>query len=539
MELAPYILLSILTILISGRIFKTPYDRLRLLVIPLLGVVSSIQWVVTGASINLPDMVIWITLGMLGWWVLATLVSPYHHVSVSQLSLHVGSVMFAMCAFSDVNLTGVAIIMAGFVLNCLYAITQNMFKYEPLKHLANKGLYQPLGFIGNTNMLGNFLVVGFFLSLLLGAQSSWWFLVTCLITYVIFSTSCKASYIGLAVGGLFVVVMTDSDDVNTVLVLAGIFIMLMMTVTGVKELFSAYNKRTLSERFKYWRVAWEQIKAAPLFGIGLDALKCRVPYIQRELNIKSNGKFLDPKTYEVPYPQKCHNDYIQMMCDVGIPGVVCYVILIVMALLSNADPILKGGLIAMLVTGLFMHNLHLTPINVCIWFLLFGCLRDGGGYVVSWQIVSVIVAVILTSYVYVIREVMCEYYFCKGNITKNADLIAKGLKYCSTDGNVLVNLGGICQSKHDPVGAFMYTMKGIHSYDGAIRMWELYLNAAKSQLVMGGLVLSEALAKMGLEFLPSHNESKVFVKSINDMLLKGYQVKRHLETTNESKVNGT
>ncbi|MFA5132940.1 MAG: O-antigen ligase family protein [Candidatus Paceibacterota bacterium] len=541
MELVPYILLAILTVLMSGPQFRAPYEVLRRALMPLLGVAYLLQWWVEGTSIYLPDMVIWITLGMVGWWIVATLVSPYHYVGVSELSVWTGMVMFIVTAFNGINLTGLGIVMIGIVANCLYAVLQGVFKREPLRNLSN-ALPQylfPLGFIGNTNMLGNLMAVSFFLSLLLGAESRWWYLVSALIGYTVWITKCKGSYLGMVVGGLFVLVTTQSDDVYTLLVIMSIGIGMMLLSTGWRHLISDYSKGTLKERLNYWRIAWEQIKLTPGFGLGLDCLKCRIPYIQRDLNNKSNGAFLDPSNYSCPYPQKCHNDYIQMACDVGIPGLVAYLSLIIMALLSDADLLLKGALIAALISGIFMHNLHTEPTNVMIWFVLFACLRGDATYTPEWYIIAGLIIVILSTYKDLIHKTLTEYYFIRAKKTSSVDYYHKAIKHSPTDGFSLVNLGGMYQVANDSIHALHYTMEGINRYDGAIRLWELWLNAAKAQLVLGGLLAAEAYAKKSLEFNPSYKEAREFLGQIQQILLRGYQVKRQMEPKNEPKINGT
>jgi O-antigen ligase len=532
MPLVPYILLAILSVLVSGPQLRSPYDVLRRMSIPFLGLAYILQWWVAGTSVNLSSVVIWLTLGMIGWWVVTTLVSPYRYVSVSELCVWVGSVVFIMTAFDGINLDGIKIVMIGIVANCLYAIMQNVFRYEPIEKLSNQMIFAPVGFIGNTNMLGNFLVVNFFLSLLLVDESRWWLFVSGLIAYTIWLTKCRGSYVGLFAGIVFMCINTTSDDIYTF----GVIIVSGLLVAGVVKRQYVFDHITGKERLQYWKIAWEQIKRNPGFGIGLDCLKCVVPYIQKDLNHKTNGDFLKPDNYKIPYPQKCHNDYLQMVCDVGIPGLVAYLGLITLALISDASPVLKGGLVAALVTWLFMHNLHTAPTNLWIWFVLFSCLRSTSDYITPLYVIVAIIVVILATYRNLINDLICGFYFQRSLITKNADYLLKGLQYAPTDGNSLVQAGAAFQRKNDSINALDVTMRGIYNYDGAIRIWELWLNAAKTHLTLGGLLAAEACAKRSLELNPNFKDAEVFVSQINTILLKGYQVKRQ-EHNNEPKTN--
>jgi len=57
--------------------------------------------------------------------------------------------------------------------------------------------------------------------------------------------------------------------------------------------------------------------------------------------------------------------------------------------------------------------------------------------------------------------------------------------------------------------------------------------------VLGGLLAAEAYAKNSLSFNPNYKEAKEFLSQINQILCRGYQVKRQMEPKHEPKIDGT
>lgn len=540
MELASYVVLAILSVLVAGKQFHGPFEVMRRFLVPLVGVTALVWWWFTGASLNLSLGGVWLVAGMVSWWIITTLMSPHKHLGMGDLSVWIGTVTFVVFGFTDVNTTGLMIVMVGVVANCVYAIVQHEFKYEPFWKLKDDLTHAPVGFVGNTNMLGNFLTINFFLALYLANHGYWWFMIVCaLIVYTIWLTRCKGSYVGIVTGIVTTAIMGVDEPVYTFVVLTVTFILLMGLLKR-HNFINAYNKATAKDRLRYLQVAWEQIKHSPIFGVGFDGLKCNEPFLQRDINIRMNGKFLDPNNYAQPYPQKCHNDYVQMVCDVGIPGLVMYVGLIVLALLSPADPTLKGGLVAALTTGLFLHNLHLTPTSIWTWFVLFLCLHsyDAVGVSVPWYVVGLLATILLATYRDVINATLSSFWYQQYRLTKDVTNLHKALAYTPYDGHVLTHLGGAHQIAREFLDASDYATKAVCWFDGAIRIWELCLNVAKSQLTLGGLLLAEHYAKQSLSFNPNYADGETFLAQIQTILQRGYQVRRTPEVKNESKTNG-
>lgn len=540
MELAPFILLSLLSILCLGPLMKGAFDVPRNALMAFIGPVVFVGWWMNGASISIPYWAFLVTIGMLVWWGVCSMYAVQPRETMPLLSAYVGMVLFAMLGLSDALSLGLKIVMIGVVANCIYCIMQSTFRYEPWKSSINASHFYAIGFIGNSNMMGYFLTVSFFMSLYLVYESYWWLLVSTLIGYTIFITKCRGAYVSAILGAAFLAVYTAGELVGWYLIGGIVVLSLGATVYGRHLLF---RKSTGIQRLRYWRIAWTQFKLTPFMGLGFDGLKSKVPYIQRGLDKLTNGKFLDPKEYETPYPRKCHNDYLQMLTDVGFPGLLLWLALVVGALLSPMHITLKAALVSLLVGGLFLHNWHTPPTNVFMWALIFWGLRSyGEGSQLEFPLYAGLgVLVLLVGLLRHIYEyAMTDFYTQRFMNKKDPRHLDKALYYNPSNGHALVHRAAFKQATGQPWLAIGDTMKGIVDFDGTIRLWELWNNAGKSYIMLGGALVGEFCAREALSLNPHEMNCKQLAFDTNNILTNGYKIVRQARLNpNESPVNGS
>ena len=139
----------------------------------------------------------------------------------------------------------------------------------------------------------------------------------------------------------------------------------------------------LRYRFRYWQAAWQLIKERPLHGFGLKTYRVEVYRAQRDLNFKSNGKFLG-KAYQTPQPRECHNDIIENFVESGFIGGFTFLFIVGLVLFhgwSYAQEInnikdfiliagVTSGIIAVLVNANFFFVLRLGPSALLFWLSL-------------------------------------------------------------------------------------------------------------------------------------------------------------------------
>ena len=529
MDLTPYFIMALLSVLIAGPLVRTSYDTPRRLLVSLVGV-SALVWSYGeyGVRINLGHDITWLVFGLMGWWVFTTLMTSHSHSKMVETGTWLGIVMFVVFGFDGLSTKGIGIVVIGAVVNCLVALAQRYLKWEPIKSSLNGKIHAPIGLIGNTNMLGNFLVVNLFLSIWLAQTSLWWLAATGLMGVTIYVTKCRGSYVGVFVGWFVLYLLGDfSESVERGLIVGWFMTGAVVVIYNKRYIFGPDN-----DRLKYWRLAWEQIKKTPLIGVGLGGFFAKVPYLQRELNGKTNGRFLDPATYKVPWPESSHNDYIQMACDVGVVGLVGYIGLVWFALMAPVDPILKAGLVGVMTTGIFLHNLSIIPVNVWVWFLVFICLRSYGETTTLdiglYGLVGVVV-VIIGFLTYILKEFLGDYYFNKSKRKQDPSALDKCLSYIPDGGYGLAHKSALSASQNQPWDAIKTTIQGIEHYDGEMRMWHLWSNLGKGHLMLGDMLGAENCAREALSFYPHSKVANQLMDDLRKILTRGYQVKRTVE----------
>jgi len=485
---------------------------------------------------------------MLSWWALTSAVAKHSHTAWSSFSMYAGVVLVFLLLPFELSCLGLSLVMIGVGVNGLLGIAQRGLRYEPFKRSPNRQWFNPIGLIGNSNMLGNFLVPNFFLSVYLAQEMSmWWLVMSVLIGYAVWMTRCRGAYAGLLCGSLYAAFVIRSGWISDFFILGMVCFVTLVVCWKRNGTFAMLrSKHAITGRFRFWRIALEAIKHAPITGVGFNCLKLFVPHIQRELNEKSGGEFMNPITYTMPYPQRCHNDLLQLAADTGIPGALAWVGLIVMSLMAPVDVLIKAGLVGMLVGGVFLHNLAISTTNVWMWFIIFICLKSYNIHIpmdVPLYVNIGAVVVLLLALQYHAHEFITDLYVKSFFDTNDTSKLHKALRYTDDNGYALVHLAANAQSQCRAWEAFRYTMKSINSYDGNIRLWELWTNAGKACLLLGAPVISEHCAKLAIALNPHDEGGKKLLVDTNNILTRGVKIIRNAPPvevgSNEFTINDT
>jgi len=195
------LILGLACIVIAPFVVRFAYEIPKKGWIVLGGLVVAATGVGAASVFNFPQ---WVGLGLLGLsllWLIRSVTSVRPNISLSTAMWMSGVVWLVSVATQDFTMLMYVLGVAG-ILNSLYAIVQ-----------AKKGWFNPdkahkyaVGFVGNTNMLGNFLVGIVAVVCWLGiGESYWWLLGLLPIGWALKLTHCKTAYIGLGAFGLVVV----------------------------------------------------------------------------------------------------------------------------------------------------------------------------------------------------------------------------------------------------------------------------------------------------------------------------------------------
>lgn len=491
-----------------------PYRTPRNSLIVLAGYGLMGCWLASDMRLALDPVVLYLALITFGWWLLCSLLSPRRDVAMRNF------VKFTMIACFGLFLVGgldrelgLVLLSAAAVINSVYAVFQNKFKKEILKIRMTRSDHKPRGLIGNSNTLAYYLVPHvFFLLHLMKVQSVLWAPALGCVLYAMWLTQCRGAFIGL-MAGLMVYGDSVSETPFMVIGIGGVVAYLIFK-GNVKRRVMDVN--SLKERYNYWRIGFEQAIRTPLFGSGFDVLKSRVNCLQRDINKRTNGAFLDRDNYSNPWPQKAHNDILQAIADNGFPGLFLISGIVYVALSGSHDPVLFSAMAAMLIGGLFFHTFHITCTNVLFWYLIGGLLDTGP-----------VGAVNVADWLWVIFALfgyfVFKYSLCHTILDYCLDRYKRTFKYryldlalrcnkASTKANALAMTHFL--NKGEIGAAYHHALFCIYFFDGDYRLWDMWTNAGTILLRSGSFLLAKACYETALTYLPWDEPAQKGLKEV-------------------------
>jgi len=499
-----------------------------------------------GRTIYFEPEILTLSLALFGWWFLCSLMSPRKDIALRNFVKFTMVACFGLFLVTGTDsaaaLTGyggqeqgvgLILLVSAALINSIYAIVQHTFKWEPLKGLPTLMTpFQPRGLVGNPNMLASYLVPHvFFVLYLIHAQSLIWTVALAPVLYALWLTECRGAFFGLVCG-----LIIYGDAVSEIpFLLIGCGGVVFYLIKGGKSGRRALDKNSINERWNYWTVAVEQVIRTPLFGLGFDVLKSRVPFLQRDIDMRTGGKFLKQENYQNPWPQKAHNDYLQHITDNGIPGLMLLLCFIVVALFMGIESqdtlaLMQGSaLVALLANGIFFHTFHVTNVNIVFWYLIGSLTRqiDGGQvgyYLAGSPAVSVagLPAVCLAGYIifgyfvykYSVRHLITDFSLDRYMRSKDYRYLDRALR-CNGGGtrvNALVTVHHL--NKNDLPMAYKHAARCAVFCDGDLRLWDMWLNLGTVLFRSGSLLLAKSCYEAALTFWPEHREAKAGIERI-------------------------
>jgi len=513
-SLASYSLIALSAVFILGWLVFETYQIPRRFFIAVGSFLLLLSGALFGASdfLNFHPLIGWLLVSYIIWCFVSNFISSRPDIGVSGLASIIIPV-FVCLFFSQENITlGMQLVVLSSIPNCVYAIIQKNFKYEPLKYSTNKTHWYPIGFLGNTNMLGVWLVPQFFLAIWLSENINLnYFFLSLLIVYVIYLTKCRSALVGLTVGIIYLAIQSKVlFSIGALMLVVILCIAALEDKNRIKNIFNFLtDKKTLKERLNYWKIALLGIKLNPIFGYGTGVFKIFIPYIQRELNDKTNGKFLKKENYACPYPRYVHNDFLQEALNHGIIGLSLFLALNVITIIFCKSSILSACLISLLTTGLFFHGFSIIGINILYWFVFFTC------NVFSFQVCE-----FSTTWIYLsipisfafcilsLKELLSSYYFQQFMLKSKPEGLVKALKLFPFSGTFNTFLLVTAMQKNKILLSLKACMRTLGTYDGDQRLWELWYNLGYVFLRSNNLDLAEACYKESLSFWPEYEGAK-------------------------------
>ena len=199
-------------------------------------------------------------------------------------------------------------------------------------------------------------------------RESWLSGALCLMGLCLLVTLTRQAWLGVLVGGVFLVFLWRKKLLLAVPVL--LVALVLFSPQAVRDrLHSMADLKdvTLLERFALWRVGWEVFKDHPVLGCGFNCLE------------RMRGKYPDP-TNILDRFSGVHSNVLQIMVDTGLLGLVtwsalwvCYLI----AVYRRAPP--DGGwaaraaaavVLGFLAAGMFEVNFYDSEVAMVLYFIM-------------------------------------------------------------------------------------------------------------------------------------------------------------------------
>lgn len=508
-ELAPYIILAVYGILMTGPLcvdtFRTPRD----VFIGLSSVGLLVCDAVWGASFSMQPIV----LMLVGWWVLSAVQAPRPHAAFTNTIPLIGSVIVA--AHIQYSLPGFMLLVLSGVVSAIYGVLQT----RKIDVFARSSQPQKcIGCHGITIQHGGYLLLCIGLSLVLATQVSlWWLFSTAIMLGALWLTKSRGAFLGLVAGGLLLAVAFGSWMWWAVFA----FILLIGPIAIRAYRPELFDVLTAAERRNYWRVAAAQIIRKPVFGVGADQFGERVPYLQRELNQQSNGKFLLPTNYNSPWPTRAHSDVIQWAVEWGIVGVGLFVLLLENVIFNMPNVWMLAGLVAFLVAGLTFHFHTLRTTNGIFWTYLFiGLSNVSGVSLPPFMLWTLAVVMVLFVVRFSVRELGFDItYHTYLRYLRQKSPPLKPLKWKPESSAARMEACLFWARQGKPWQILKHISYILTNFDGSQRLWEVWNLAGVAFMMSRHFDFAERCFDRALTFLPSYMPARQNLENLRNLKL--------------------
>jgi len=284
-----------------------------------------------------------------------------------------------------------------------YGILQQ-FGFDPLFPLKFSGKKTIIGTLGYHNYLSEYMVPILPVAVARlfsndGKRKKLFISIACIImTICIVFTGTRSVWVALLISIPFFLVVTSIKNGNVLenykkqiiifsIILLGIIAFLTFVPLGknspevierIKSTFE-FRRGTTRNRPVIWQTGIRMAKERPLLGWGTDTFKYHyLDYLSQVMKNK------EPLAYIVEEAEYVHNEYLQVLIDTGIIGLIMFVGIFVayfregfriIASVREKNAVmliigLMSAILGVLIDSLFSFTFHIIPVNIAIWFVL-------------------------------------------------------------------------------------------------------------------------------------------------------------------------
>jgi O-antigen ligase len=409
------------------------------------------------SGVNIPMDNITLITGCIAAWLTASLVWTDTKQSIFELfNMLSYFLLFTAARKVPIGITALTVFATGVA----FASVQ---MYRTAKHNLPEDTFFCLG---NGNHTAAFMLISLFAGAWLTINLSIWILpFVLLIASALFLTRCKGAILGVIVGAIITLCVAGMWQ-------AAALICLAVMAFGLRRYTSIPNlKRSTCGRIFLYLGAVEMIIKRPVTGWGLNMYRKELPDINAKI-IRSPiyRKISEKANIDLPNrSHRVHNDHLELMAELGIPG---YVLFVYLFLHITYDPIALGLLAAFAICACFFFPLREVHTAAPFWAVM-GSVAGGtiSAVHLPWLVIVIIACIIFAVIIQTLRVFLGQWYSemarTKPNITEKEKLefIDTALLHVPYNTGYLSD-AAYYYSKVDPVKAFFYAARGLLHYDG-------------------------------------------------------------------------
>jgi hypothetical protein len=381
---------------------------------------------------------------------------------------------------------------------------KDLRKYVKAQVLSNRARF--LGFMGNTNHAAAFIAPYLFIAIYLTVNVSLWFsLFIPMILVGVYLTQCYSAMVGIFFG--LCVIYPQYSLWLLVFIPIGAIVLLIIKKRYSEQYTQRFEKKifNLTTRFYYWLIAFNLWKKRPIFGWGICAYRKELYECQAEMNKKDDSLlgYKDEKedipAKFTPWPERAHNDYVEMLCDGGIIGfilMVTFMSAIVYTAIGSGNYILLGGIICLMVHGFMFYTM--STLSVVPYMVLIAALSQPVVllYAVPLPIALIGVCIIVKLIVTHVIKIQVAMMYAHRALSatdqiKKEQYIDKAIALDSTNSHICM-IAVDLKIVRDKWIALHFAEHAIHCFDGLMQLPRLFLQYGEIQALCGN---SEAAHK--------------------------------------------
>jgi O-antigen ligase len=319
---------------------------------------------------------------------------------------------------------------------------------------------------GNGNHTGAFMIVSLFTGIWLVINLSVWFTpFVLLIAAVLIISRCKGAIAGCVSAGAVTLFITEFWQ-------PAALISLVAAAFVLRRFNAIPNARaSIGGRIWLYLASLEMIVKKPFTGYGLNSYQKELPDIIARITKSKLHEIAGDrlKAQMNTRSHRVHNDHLEIMSEIGIPG---YLLFVYLFLSVTYDPIILGLLIAFLIHALFFFPFREVHTAVPFWVIM-GSMAGGSISAVTMPLLikiligCIVAAVIIQTLHRFLGQWYSEMAKNKPGITEEQKLeyIDIAVSHDPYDTGYLSD-AAYYYSKANPVKSFFYAARCLLHYDG-------------------------------------------------------------------------